>query len=58
MVAAAALLAALVATFAVSAGVFFGSARAQDTTGSVLWSVDVEGVGSGVFREVKGLETA
>jgi phage tail-like protein len=58
MVAAAALLAALVAAFALSAGVPFGSAQAQQTTGSVSWSVQVEGMGSDIFREVAGLQTA
>jgi phage tail-like protein len=52
---AAALLAALAAAFAVSASLPFDTAQAQ---GSASWSVEVQDVGSGIFREVEGLGTA
>jgi phage tail-like protein len=53
---AAALLAALAAAFAVSASVPFDTVQAQ--AGAFSWSVEVQDVGSGSFREVEGLGTA
>jgi phage tail-like protein len=53
---AAALLAALAAAFAVSASVPFDTAQAQSEAFS--WTVQVQGVGSGSFREVEGLGTS
>jgi hypothetical protein len=55
---AAALLAALAAAFAVSVSGPFDNAQAQGTPEAVSWSVEVQDVGSGSFREVEGLGTA
>jgi phage tail-like protein len=53
---AAALLATLVAAFAVSASMPFDTAQAQSEAFS--WTVEVQGVGSGNFLEVEGLGTS